>query len=142
MVLMPPPAVIILVIWPEVAIPAEIAVIRAVSVTVSSGRISGPLVKALSVHPAVKSPAMIEHAVQYYPYAQFMSTANHTCQKLVAQSQVLRVCHALNILSRVGVLEPLKVKRFTAVVFNNAQMRVHMPVVLRVVLMGGRRYEE
>ena len=141
--LVAPPAVVIIIIGPlvgvvefeEIPVGALLRHIGALLV------IPVALIEALPVQPFVEGSAVVEHAVQQDAHAPLVDLLHEVDEKLVAGLQILLIHHALDILRGLLVVQLAGGQKLPAVIFYHCKMRIDIVVVLAVILMVGRGYE-
>ena len=71
-----------------------------------------------------------------------MNLFHKLCKELVACLQVHRVCHSLHIAGCLAVVRLACCKKFSLICYNFSIMRINMVIILNVIFMVRRGYEE
>ena len=139
----PPPAVVELVVGPGVLIrKTEEAVVRALLVHERAFFVALlPLVDPLAVHPLVEGAAVVEDAVDDDAHAALMGLRNQLREELVTGLEVFAGGHAGNVLRGMRICRVALREADWRVLDNHAEMRIDVVVILNVILVARGRDE-
>ena len=140
---MPPPAVIVSIIRPISRLllkESEIASVRTVRGNECSWLIIFLIfINAFSVHPFIKRPAMVEHAVKDDSHAAPVKFFYQLDEQLVAGFQILNIRRSFLILRSKPVLRHAFCQDFSPIFHDHPIMRVYIIIILNIVFVVGRR---
>ena len=140
---MSPPAVIIAVVRPAVRVELEIVPVRRIPVDIGALLAAGNvLIDSLPVQPPVEGPAVIEHTVHDHANAAPVRLRDEIRKHLIARPEILRIRRAVDITRGIPVPVPVRREQRSFIMHNFADVRVDVPVVLRIILVIRRRHKE
>ena len=137
--LMPPPAIIIIIIRPVFGIKFKEIPVWTVSRNICPGLIASFLgIQLLLVHPFIERAAVVKNSVKYNLHAPPVHFGNKCCKETVAGLQVSLISYAVPVSYSVSIIYITVCKQFTLIIRDNGKMRIYIIIILNIIFMVRR----
>ena len=138
--LIPPPALIIAVVWPLSLLPElEKASVRAVRRHICPLFVAFCiLIDAFPVHPLIERSAVVEHTIEDHLHSPSVRLRHHFGKQFIGRLKVRLVRHTIHIPGRQTILIRSLRQKLSHILHDPSKMRIDIIIILNVIFMIGR----